>query len=86
MVLLLELIKSKSEERQRSHHQLTTREREVLSWVRRAKSNSEIAAILGIAAATVSKHLERIYAKLGVENRIAAATHGLENSNVRFQR
>lgn len=80
-VLLLELIKSKSEERQRRHLQLTQREREVHFWIMRSKSNSEIATILGIATATVGKHLERVYAKLGVENRTAAATYGLENSN-----
>ena len=37
------------------------------------KSNSEIAAILGLKTATVGKHLERIYPKLGVENRTAEA-------------
>lgn len=73
-VLLLELIKGKSEERSRRLHKLTRREREVLSWIARGKSNPEIAAILGISAATVSKHLERIYPKLGVENRTAAAS------------
>jgi DNA-binding CsgD family transcriptional regulator len=53
---------------------LTKREREVLFWLARGKSNSEIAAILGIAPATVGKHLEHIYPKLGVENRTAAAS------------
>ena len=53
---------------------LTLREREVLGWLARGKSNSEIAMILGISAATVSKHLEHIYPKLGVENRTAAAS------------
>jgi DNA-binding CsgD family transcriptional regulator len=74
MVLLLELIKGKREEGARRHHLLTGREREVLFWVTRGKSNGEIGAILGIARATVGKHLERIYPKLGVENRTAAAT------------
>ena len=44
----------------------------MLFWVARGKSNAEIAAILGIKPATVGKHLERIYPKLGVENRTAA--------------
>ena len=52
---------------------LTLREREVLHWLARGKSNGEIAAILGISSATVGKHLEHIYPKLGVENRTAAA-------------
>jgi DNA-binding CsgD family transcriptional regulator len=51
---------------------LTSREREVLSWVAQAKSNAEIAVILGLSVLTVGKHLENIFAKLGVENRTAA--------------
>jgi DNA-binding CsgD family transcriptional regulator len=79
VVLLLELIKGKSEERLRRHRQLTARERDVLFWLNRGKSNGEIGLILGIAGATVKKHLERIYPKLGVENRTAAATFAFEH-------
>ena len=57
---------------------LTLREREVLEWLARGKSNSEIAQILGITTATVGKHLEHIYPKLGVENRTAAASFAYE--------
>jgi len=59
------------------HHRnrlLTLREREVLGWLARGKTNAEIGMILGISAATVGKHLEHIYPKLGVENRTAAAS------------
>ena len=52
---------------------LTLREAEVLLWVTRGKASSEIAVILGSKTATVSKHLEHVYQKLGVENRTAAA-------------
>ncbi len=51
---------------------LTSRERDVLGWVRQGKSDLQVAAILGISVRTVQKHLERIYAKLGVESRLAA--------------
>ncbi|HAF15740.1 MAG TPA: hypothetical protein DCK99_19015 [Blastocatellia bacterium] len=78
-IVLLELIKGKGEEWSRRHRHLTPREREVLFWVGRGKSNAEIAAILGIKAATVGKHLERIYPKLGVENRTAAISLNSEN-------
>ena len=54
---------------------LTRREAEVLTWVAHGKSNAEIAAILQVRTKTVDKHLERIYPKLGVENRTAAASH-----------
>lgn len=52
---------------------LTAREAEVLYWVVKGKINRDIADILGASPATVKKHLERIFAKLGVETRTAAA-------------
>jgi DNA-binding response OmpR family regulator/DNA-binding CsgD family transcriptional regulator len=52
---------------------LTAREGEVLSWLSKGKTNRDIAQILGLSPRTVDKHLEQIYAKLGVENRTAAA-------------
>jgi DNA-binding response OmpR family regulator len=53
--------------------QLTQRESEVLMWIARGKSNRDIAEILHLSPRTVNKHLEQIYAKLGVENRASAA-------------
>jgi DNA-binding CsgD family transcriptional regulator len=52
---------------------LTNREAEVLLWVSQGKSNAEIAIILTSKVRTVAKHLERVFAKLMVENRTAAA-------------
>jgi DNA-binding CsgD family transcriptional regulator len=52
---------------------LTGREAEVLYWVVQGKINRDIGDILGASPATVKKHLERVYAKLGVETRTAAA-------------
>ncbi|MDU3044636.1 response regulator transcription factor [Bradyrhizobium sp.] len=52
---------------------LTVREAEVLSWLSKGKTNRDIAQILGLSPRTGDKHLEQIYAKLGVENRTAAA-------------
>ena len=56
---------------------LTRRETEVLAWVAEGKTSGEIASILGMAGRTVEKHLERIYPKLGVETRTAAAARAL---------
>ncbi len=53
---------------------LTERQFEVLSWVARGKTNAEIARILSLKTETIGKHLERIFPKLGVENRTAAAS------------
>jgi DNA-binding CsgD family transcriptional regulator len=52
---------------------LTAREAEVLYWVVKGKTNKDIGDILGSSPATVKKHLERIFVKLGVETRTAAA-------------
>jgi DNA-binding CsgD family transcriptional regulator len=52
---------------------LSRREAEVLAWVAQGKTNAEIGRIAGLSGRTVGKHLERVYAKLGVETRTAAA-------------
>jgi DNA-binding CsgD family transcriptional regulator len=57
--------------------QLTAREREVLTWVARGKTNLEIARVLSIAPGTMRKHLENVYDKLGVHTRTAAAARFL---------
>jgi DNA-binding CsgD family transcriptional regulator len=54
-------------------HGLTRRETDVLAWVAEGKTNPEIAEILGLSPRTVGNHLARIYARLGVETRTAAA-------------
>lgn len=59
----------------RSLAALTPREREVLLWVARGKSNREIAAILYLAPGTIRKHLDNLYDKLGVSNRAGAVGH-----------
>jgi DNA-binding NarL/FixJ family response regulator len=51
---------------------LTNRERELVDALAEGCSNTEIAERLMIAPTTVRKHLENIYAKLGVNNRTAA--------------
>lgn len=53
---------------------LTTREREILRLVGQGRTNAQIAAELWITPATVKKHLENVYLKLGVGNRAAAAS------------
>jgi DNA-binding response OmpR family regulator/DNA-binding CsgD family transcriptional regulator len=63
--------------------QLTQRESEVLMWIARGKSNRDIAEILSLSPRTVNKHLEQVYAKLGVENRAAAAALAVRMIGVR---
>jgi DNA-binding CsgD family transcriptional regulator len=52
---------------------LTTREREILEHVAAGLTNAQISERLWISPGTVRKHLENVYAKLGVTNRTAAA-------------
>lgn len=56
---------------------LTPRERQVMAWVARGKSNKEAARILSISPGTVRRHLENTYRKLGVTSRTAAAARFL---------
>jgi len=65
-------------ERQRqSDPRLTDRERDVLAWVARGKTNKEIASLLGVKPGTVRKHLENVYDKLGVHTRTGAVARSL---------
>jgi DNA-binding CsgD family transcriptional regulator len=52
---------------------LTPRELEVLTLVASGRANAHAAQELGISAATIKTHLERIYRKLGVKGRSEAA-------------
>ncbi len=57
---------------------LTPREAEVLLWVAQGKTNPDVATILGTRPSTVRTHLERVFAKLGVETRHAAGLRAIE--------
>ncbi|MBN1428604.1 MAG: response regulator transcription factor [Anaerolineae bacterium] len=63
---------------------LSEREIEVLMLVARGASNREIAQTLHISEATVKSHLVHIFGKLGVSDRTAAVTTGLERGIIRL--
>lgn len=54
---------------------LSARELEVLRLVAEGATDAQVARRLGLRPSTVSKHLSRIYARLGVPNRAAAVRH-----------
>ncbi len=58
---------------------LSEREREVLVWVARGKTNKEIGILLGISARTVQHHVAHIYDKAGLYSRAGAAIFAMEH-------
>lgn len=56
-----------------THSSLTARELEVLRLVTSGYSNSQIAKILNITLHTVKAHVQAIFYKLQVKNRVQAA-------------
>ena len=58
-----------------NHPSLTSRECQVVCWVRKGKTNWEIGKILGIAERTVRFHMENIFCKLQVTSRMQVAAH-----------
>ncbi|WP_308072284.1 LuxR C-terminal-related transcriptional regulator [Streptomyces bambusae] len=64
-------------------HVLSAREQEVLRHLVDGASNRRIAAALSISEHTVARHLQNIFAKLGVSSRTAASTYALTHGLVR---
>ena len=58
---------------------LTARESDVLGLLAHGLPNKGIARQLGISLKTVGNHVERIYSKLGVSNRAAAAMRAMQH-------
>lgn len=61
----------------RASNPLSPREREILVQVASGKTNREVVAALVISEHTVGRHLENVFAKLGVTSRAAAVAHAM---------
>lgn len=57
---------------------LAPREVAILNWMALGKTNGEIGTILGIATPTVATYVRRLYNKLEVSDRTAAAVKGVK--------
>lgn len=68
-------------EKEDSH--LSKRENEVLKWIARGKTNSEIATILNIRSASVNTYIKRIFEKMNVHDRVSAAVQGIQKQIIR---
>ena len=69
---LVQAVLTRPTRRLQSHPRLSSRENEVLGWVAEGKVNKEIAGQLRLSVSTVNAHLQSIYGKLGVQNRVEA--------------
>ena len=58
---------------------LSARETEVLRLVAAGKTNKHIAAELSLSEHTISRHLQNIFTKLGVNSRAAATAFAFEH-------
>jgi DNA-binding NarL/FixJ family response regulator len=63
---------------------LSARETEILQLIAKGVSNSEAAGVLGLSKATIRTHLEHIYRKLDVTNRVEAVTEGLRKGLIQM--
>jgi len=59
-------------------HQLSPREHEILMLIAKGDSNKHIARALDIAETTVKIHVQHIFRKLGLSNRVHAAVYATE--------
>ncbi|MFD0892285.1 hypothetical protein KBB96_12720 [Luteolibacter ambystomatis] len=57
---------------------LTRRQCDIMDWIAEGKTSAEVAIILEISPRTVEKHLEAVFQRFGVENRVAAVRSYLE--------
>ncbi len=63
-------------------HGLTDRERQVLALLARGRSTKQVAKALGISVKTADRHVQNIYAKIGVSSRSAATMFAMEHGLV----
>jgi two-component system, NarL family, response regulator LiaR len=67
------------------HEHLTEREREVLAYVARGMSNTQIADVLVVSPFTIKAHVSNILTKLNVVTRAEAAAYAVQHKLARLE-
>ncbi|MDB4669450.1 response regulator transcription factor [bacterium] len=76
-------LEKKLDER-RAQEALSPRETEILAQIVSGYSNKEIVANLGISTSTVKHHIQRVFTKLGVNDRTQAATAAVKRGIIQL--
>lgn len=76
-------LEKKLDER-RAQEALSPRETQILAQIVSGYSNKEIVANLGISTSTVKHHIERVFTKLGVNDRTQAATAAVKQGIIQL--
>jgi two-component system, NarL family, response regulator DevR len=82
--LLGRVRRAEHESRHSALRDFSERELDVLALIAEGKTNEEIATALTLSEKTVANHVSNILAKIGVANRIGAATFAVRNHIERF--
>jgi DNA-binding NarL/FixJ family response regulator len=68
-----------------AENELTSRERQIVRFVAMGLRNAEVAAKLAITEATVKKHLNNIFQKLNIRDRVEVALYAMRAGLVNLQ-
>jgi DNA-binding NarL/FixJ family response regulator len=58
---------------------LTSKELEILQWIKHGKNNPEISEIMNVSVKTIEYHVGNIFRKLGASNRTAAVVIAIKD-------
>jgi DNA-binding CsgD family transcriptional regulator len=64
---------------------LTARERQTLALLAKGMVVKQVARTLGVTPKTADQYVQRVYAKIGVSTRAAAAVYAMQNGVVTWE-
>jgi DNA-binding NarL/FixJ family response regulator len=73
------LLRMREDQRSALTVSLTSREKEILTWIKDGKSTGEISTVLDISQDTVKYHVKNIFQKLNATSRTQAIAIAIEN-------